>query len=140
MANKEFGICGYCVILFSVMDKLPPTSYIRFVDIWLIAGQFLPFLEVVLLTVKELFFETETINHHGSLKTVKIKPKTKEVYVKSPEIPFDLNEAQDEKKENKIDSEIAVTNTEVQWSCYLSIHFRAGKHKMHVFLCYPARK
>ena len=90
------------------MDKLPPTSYLRFVDIWLIAGQFLPFLEVVLLTLKELFFETETINHHGIKKTVKIKPTTK-----SPEKPINLNEAQDEKKENKIDSEITVTNIEV---------------------------
>ena len=101
------------------MDKLPPTSYVRFVDIWLIAGQFLPFLEVVLLTVKELFFETETVNHHGSPKTVKIKPKTKQVFIKSHEKPNNLNEAQDEKTENKIDSEIAVTNTEVKQCCLL---------------------
>ena len=52
------------------MNKLPPTSYVRFVDIWLITGQLLPFLEVVLLTVKELFFQTEITNHHGKAKTV----------------------------------------------------------------------
>ena len=28
----------------------------------------------------------------------------------------------------------------IQYSSYLSIHFFAGKHKMYVFLCYPARK
>ena len=28
----------------------------------------------------------------------------------------------------------------LQWSSYLSIHFLAGKHKKHVFLCYPAKK
>ena len=108
------------------MDKLPPTSYVRFVDIWLITGQFLPFLEVVLLTVKELFFETETINHHGSTKTVKIKPKAKQTCIKSPE----TNEAQDEKKENKIDSEVVLTKAEVTrfllipvYSTFQSLYF-----------------
>ena len=35
-------------ILFSqsVMEKLPVTSYIRLVDIWLIFGQLIPFIEV----------------------------------------------------------------------------------------------
>ena len=32
--------------MFSVMDKLPVTSYIRLVDIWLIFGQLIPFIEV----------------------------------------------------------------------------------------------
>ena len=50
----------------SVMEKLPPTSYIRMIDIWLIVGQLLPFLEVALLTVKETILDdTATINHHG---------------------------------------------------------------------------
>ena len=30
----------------SVMEKLPVTSYIRLVDIWLIFGQLIPFIEV----------------------------------------------------------------------------------------------
>ena len=32
--------------IFSVMDKLPATSYVRLVDIWLIMGQLVPFIEV----------------------------------------------------------------------------------------------
>ena len=34
-------------ILFSVMEKLPATSYVRLVDMWLIFGQLLPFIQVV---------------------------------------------------------------------------------------------
>ena len=48
------------------MEKLPPTSYVRLVDIWLIIGQLLPFLEVALLTIREMISDdTAVINHHG---------------------------------------------------------------------------
>ena len=40
-------------LFVSVMEKLPQTSYIRMVDIWLIFGQLFPFLQVVLVTLKE---------------------------------------------------------------------------------------
>ena len=40
-------------LFVSVMEKLPRTSYIRMVDIWLIYGQLFPFIEVVLVTFKE---------------------------------------------------------------------------------------
>ena len=47
------------------MEKLPPTSYVRMVDIWLICGQLIPFVEVILLTIRELYDDHEFINHHG---------------------------------------------------------------------------
>ena len=53
------------IILFSVMAKLPATSYVRMVDIWLIFTQLYPFLEVVLYTIIELYNEEEVTNHHG---------------------------------------------------------------------------
>ena len=63
--------------LFSVMEKLPPTSYVRLVDIWLISTQLVPFLLVVMTTTIELFQEQGAdINHHGrprSLKLLEIK-------------------------------------------------------------------
>ena len=40
-------------IFISVMEKLPPTSYVKLVDVWLIMGQLIPFVEVVLLTAME---------------------------------------------------------------------------------------
>lgn len=40
-------------LFVSVMEKLPQTSYIRMVDIWLIFGQLFPFIEVVLVTYVE---------------------------------------------------------------------------------------
>jgi hypothetical protein len=40
-------------LFVSVMEKLPPTAYIKLIDIWLIVGQLLAFLEVIILTIKE---------------------------------------------------------------------------------------
>ena len=51
----------------SVMEKLPPTSYVRMVDVWLIFGQLIPFVEVSLLTIREVYDdENQLINHHGT--------------------------------------------------------------------------
>ena len=46
----------------SVMEKLPSTSYVRLVDIWLICGQLIPFIEVILLTLRELYNEKDDEN------------------------------------------------------------------------------
>ena len=74
------------VKLFSVMGKLPATSYVRMVDIWLIFGQLYPFIQgqnvstrklnvsadaklflsqVVLLTIIEMHVFEEYTNSHG---------------------------------------------------------------------------
>ena len=50
------------------MEKLPPTSYVRMVDIWLICAQIIPFVEVILLTSMEHFNTPEAVNHHGRSK------------------------------------------------------------------------
>ena len=47
------------------MAKLPPTSYLRLVDIWLITTQLVPFLLVVLITSIGLYENDAEINHHG---------------------------------------------------------------------------
>ena len=53
------------------MEKLPSTSYVRLVDIWLIFGQLIPFTEVILLTLMELYNEEDDeINHHGRVRKV----------------------------------------------------------------------
>ena len=52
-------------IYFSVMAKLPPTSYLRLVDIWLITTQLVPFLLVALTTSIAIFEDDVEINHHG---------------------------------------------------------------------------
>ena len=48
-------------IFISKMERLPPTSDIRMIDVWLILCQLLPFIEVVLLTAKEYFREDENM-------------------------------------------------------------------------------
>ena len=53
-------------IFISVMEKLPPTSYVRMIDIWLIFCILIPFLEVCILTFKEYHNnDLDLINHHG---------------------------------------------------------------------------
>ena len=58
-------------LFISVMGKLPSTSYVRMVDIWLIFGQLIPFIEVIILTVKEIYRDPSAINHHGSERPIK---------------------------------------------------------------------
>ena len=48
-------------IFIGKMESLPPTSEFRMIDAWLILGQFVPFIEVVLLTAKEYFREDENM-------------------------------------------------------------------------------
>ena len=50
----------------SLMARLPPASYLRLVDIWLISTQLVPFIQVALMTLLELYNNTNMdINHHG---------------------------------------------------------------------------
>ena len=67
-----YEIMIYILTFKSVMEKLPPTSYVRMVDIWLICGQLIPFLEVILLTMLELYNEEDTVNHHGFSRKIDI--------------------------------------------------------------------
>ena len=58
-------------IFISVMDKLPSTAYVKMIDVWLISGQLVPFMEVVLLTTREALREgLQTINHHGQKRVI----------------------------------------------------------------------
>ena len=48
------------------MARLPPASYLRLVDMWLISTQLVPFIEVALMTLIELYQDSDMdINHHG---------------------------------------------------------------------------
>merc|ERR1712013_724129 len=46
-------------IFISKMEGLPPTSDIKMIDIWLVLCQMVPFVQVVLLTIKEYLREEE---------------------------------------------------------------------------------
>jgi hypothetical protein len=66
-----FIFTSYLIITLSVMEKLPPTSYVRMVDVWLIFGQLIPFVEVSLLTIIEYYNDDrDDINHHGTSKSL----------------------------------------------------------------------
>ena len=70
-------------LFISVMEKLPSTSYIRMVDIWLIFGQLIPFVEVALITFQETYRndEEQKVNHHGHVRVSKNENDTPEVGV-----------------------------------------------------------
>ena len=53
-------------LFVSVMEKLPQTSYVRMVDIWLIYGQILPFIQVVLVTYMEACREVQIVENKNS--------------------------------------------------------------------------
>ena len=66
-------------IFTAVMDKLPPTAYVKMVDVWLIIAQCYPFIEVILLTYMEYYREGDDhgemrINHHGAERIVTVTP------------------------------------------------------------------
>ena len=62
-------------IFIGKMESLPPTSEFRMIDAWLILGQFVPFIEVVLLTGMEYFRETNTEKAQIELSVISPKKK-----------------------------------------------------------------
>merc|ERR1711879_1102250 len=54
-------------LFISVSQSLPPTAYVKMIDVWLIFSQLIPFVEVLLHTYLDALREDEEreINHHG---------------------------------------------------------------------------
>ena len=78
------------------MEKLPPTSYVRMVDIWLIFGQLIPFVEVILLTIKEFYNKEDEVNHHGHARKVSsFFPPSEKVADAITEIEVKVKETQE---------------------------------------------
>ena len=80
-------------IFIAKMDRLPPTSDIKMIDVWLVMCQLVPFCEVVLLTAieynrtgeqNESKEETKKVNHHGVTRVVKLN-ETKSATNEKPE-------------------------------------------------------
>ena len=55
-------------LFISVSQSLPPTAYVKMIDIWLIFVQLVPFAEVLLNTWMDVLrvSEDREINHHGT--------------------------------------------------------------------------
>ena len=54
-------------LFISVSGSLPPTAYVKMIDVWLIFSQLIPFTEVLLHTFMDCMREESDreINHHG---------------------------------------------------------------------------
>ena len=66
-------------LFISVSNSLPPTSYVKMIDIWLIFSQLIPFAEVLLHTFMDSMRQEDDreINHHGVVRTVGEKTERK---------------------------------------------------------------
>ena len=55
-------------LFISVSQSLPPTAYVKMIDIWLIFAQLVPFAEVLLHTWMDSLrvSEDREVNHHGT--------------------------------------------------------------------------
>ncbi|XP_023332214.1 glutamate-gated chloride channel alpha [Eurytemora carolleeae] len=70
-------------LFISVSGSLPPTAYVKLVDVWLIFAQSIPFFEVLLHTfidnMRTEDSESREINHHGVKITVNSKDEEKKI-------------------------------------------------------------
>lgn len=59
-------------LFISVSQSLPPTAYVKMVDVWLIFAQMVPFVEVLLHCWMDIHRvnEDREINHHGTTRTM----------------------------------------------------------------------
>ena len=62
-------------LFISVSNSLPPTAYVKMIDVWLIFSQLIPFVSVLLHTFMDNMRTDgdREVNHHGEVR--KIKPK-----------------------------------------------------------------
>ena len=77
-------------LFISVSQSLPPTAYVKMIDVWLIFSQLIPFAEVILHTYMDCLRENENreINHHG--QTIAVSEKNDdngELFTKSAVVP-----------------------------------------------------
>ena len=71
-------------LFISVSQSLPPTAYVKMVDIWLIFAQLVPFAEVLLHTWMDILrgSEEREVNHHGtSVKVGETQNTEEKVFV-----------------------------------------------------------
>ena len=68
-------------LFISVSGSLPPTAYVKMIDIWLIFSQLIPFTEVLLHTFMDCMREEEEreVNHHG--KTILVNEPAEKLFI-----------------------------------------------------------
>ena len=60
-------------LFISVSNSLPPTAYVKMIDVWLIFSQLIPFVSVLLHTFMDNMRSEgdREINHHGEVRKIK---------------------------------------------------------------------
>ena len=60
-------------LFISVSNSLPPTAYVKMIDVWLIFSQLIPFVSVLLHTFMDNMRQEgeRKVNNHGKVRTIK---------------------------------------------------------------------
>ena len=60
-------------LFISVSNSLPPTAYVKMIDVWLIFSQLIPFVSVLLHTFMDNMRTDgdREVNHHGEVRKIK---------------------------------------------------------------------
>ena len=53
-------------IFIGKAETLPTTAYVKHIDIWLIMGQLIPFIEVIIITLQEFLIEESSIKKYNT--------------------------------------------------------------------------
>ena len=76
-------------IFMSSLSELTPTAYAKWIDIWLIFCQLVPFIEVVVLTTKEAYREeqyAEEVTGNNNINVIQVGPMSPEQEDENPTI------------------------------------------------------
>ena len=90
-------------IFISKMEGLPPTSDIKMIDMWLVMGQLVPFVEVIIATFIELYRE-EPKKEDENEDEMNMSMILADLYVAKMDSKMDIPEEQtEEKKDESVD-------------------------------------
>ena len=90
-------------IFISKMEGLPPTSDIKMIDMWLVMGQLVPFVEVIIATFIELYRE-EPKKEDANEDEMNMSMILADLYVAKMESKMDIPEEKtEEKKDESVD-------------------------------------
>ena len=76
-------------IFLTSLSELTPTAYAKWIDIWLIFCQLVPFIEVVVLTTKEAYREeqyAEEVTGNNNINVIQVGPMSPEQEDENPTI------------------------------------------------------
>ena len=88
-------------IFISKMEGLPPTSDIKMIDMWLVMGQLVPFIEVIIATFIELYREESKEEEKEEDDGMDMSMILADLYVAKMDSKMDIREDKPEEKKEE---------------------------------------